>query len=195
MSCLHLYLLALASLLLCPLVSYAGPPLGLFWASVGTHFGPPEGHFEAPGGSWGSRALLGLAAPGQPLGRSWGTLGAAWGHSWRLLGLSWPALGLLPASLGPSWRLLGPPLGRLGRLLAAESEFSRNPVKTMVFALFLHDFGPSGGLLAPSWRLLGGSWAVLSGLGWFLGGPGRVPGWARGRRTAEGSETPYAFIV
>ena len=103
--------------------------LGLSRASLGTHFGPPEG-------SWGSRALLGLsrAAPGQPLGRSWGTLGAPWGHSWRLLGLSWPAPGLLPASLGPSWRLLGPPLGRLGRLLAAESEFSRNHIKTMVFA-------------------------------------------------------------
>ena len=55
-----------------------GPFLGLSRASLGTHFGPPEGHFEAPGGSWGSRALLGLsrAAPGQSLGRSWGTLGA-----------------------------------------------------------------------------------------------------------------------
>ena len=163
MSCLRLYLLALASLLLCPLVSYAGPPLGLFWASpgplLGPIFGPPEGHFEAPGGSWGSKALLGLfrAAPGQPLGRSSGTLGAPWGHSWRLLGLSWPALGPLLASLGPSWRLLGPPLGRLGRLLTAESEFSRNPVKTVVFAWFLHDFGPLG--------------ALLAALGWLLGRP------------------------
>ena len=177
MSCLHLYLLALASLLLCPLGSYAGPFLGLSGASLGTHFRPPEGHFEAPGGSWGSRALLGLfwAAPGQPLGRSSGTLGAPWGHSWRLLVLSWPALGLLPASLGPSWRLLGPPLGRLGRLLVAESEFSRNLVKTMVFAWFLHGFGPSGGLLAPSWRLLGGSWAVLVlGGSWIALGPSWV---------------------
>ena len=159
-----------------------GPFLGLSRASLGTHFGPPEGHFEAPGGSWGSRALLGLsrAAPGQPLGRSWGTLGAPWGHSWRLLGLSWPALGLLPASLGPSWRLLGPPLGRLGRLLAAESEFSRNLVKTMVFVWFLHDFGPSGPLLValgwllgrPKW-LLGGSWVVL---GWLLSCPWAAPG-------------------
>ena len=40
LSCLHLYLLALASLLLCPLVSYAGPPLGLFWASPGPLLGP-----------------------------------------------------------------------------------------------------------------------------------------------------------
>ena len=128
-----------------------GPFLGLSGASLGTHFRPPEGHFEAPGGSWGSKALLGLfrAAPGQPLGRSWGTLGAPWGHSWRLLGLSWPALGLLPASLGPSWRLLGPPLGCLGRLLAAESEFSRKPIKTTVFARFLHGFWASGGALGP----------------------------------------------
>ena len=117
-----------------------GPFLGLSRASLGINFGRPEVYFGAPGSPWGSRALLGLsrAAPGQPLGRSWGTLAAPWGHSWRLLGLSWPAPGLLPASLGPSWRLLGPPLGRLGRLLAAESEFSRNPVKTvfccMVFA-------------------------------------------------------------
>ena len=102
------------------------PFLGLSRASLGTHSGPPKGHFGTPGGPWRFRALLGLfqAAPGQLLGRSWGTLGAPWGHSWWLLGLSWPVPGLLPATLGPSWRLLGPPLGRLGRLLAAESEFS-----------------------------------------------------------------------
>ena len=92
------------------------PFLGLSRASLGTHFGPPKGHFRTPGGPWGFRA----AAPGQLLGRS---LGAPWGHSWWLLGLSWPVPGLLPATLGPSWRLLGPPLGRLGRLLAAESDF------------------------------------------------------------------------
>ena len=106
---------------------------------------------------------------------------------------SWASSRLLPASLGPSWRLLGPSLGRLGRLFAAESEFSRNLLKTMVFAWFLHGCEPSGGLLAPSWRLL--SWAVLSGPGWFLGGPGLVPGGARRRRTCEGSEAPYVFIV
>ena len=130
LSCLHLYLLALASLLLCPLVSYAGPPLGLFWASPGPRLGPIlglrkaiSGLLAAPGAlgpSWASPGLLlgsPLAGPGGP----WAPLGV---HSWRLLGLSWPAPGLLPASLGPSWRLLGPPLGRLGRLLAAESEFS-----------------------------------------------------------------------
>ena len=140
------------------------PFLGLSRGSLGTHFGPPKGHFGTPGGPWGFRALLGLfqAAPGQLLGRSWGTLGVPWGHSWWLLGLSWPVPGLLPATLGPSWRLLGPPLGRLGRLLAAESEFSRNLVKTMFFARFLHGFGPSGGLLAPHGPL-------LAALGWLLG--------------------------
>ena len=137
-----------------------GPFLALSGASLGTHFRPPEGHFEAPGGSWGSKALLGLfrAAPGQPLGRSSGTLDAPWGHSWRLLGLSWPALGLLPASLGPSWRLLGPPLGRLGRLLAAESEFSRNLIKNHGFLCGLCMIS---GLLGASWRPLGGSWVAL----------------------------------
>ena len=95
------------------------PFLGLSRGSLGTHFGSPKSHFGTPGGPWGFRALLGL----QLLGRSWGTLGAPWGHSWWLLGLSWPVPGLLPATLGPSWRLLGPPLGRLGRLLAAESDF------------------------------------------------------------------------
>ena len=73
---------------------------------------------------------LSWAALGPPLGRlwaapepSWEDLGASLGRSWWLLGLSWPGPGLLPASLGPSWRLLEPPLGRLGRLLAAESDF------------------------------------------------------------------------
>jgi len=32
------------------------------------------------------------------------------------------------------------------------------------------------------------------GPGWSLGGPGFVPGWTRGRRTAEGSGNPYLFI-
>ena len=147
-----------------------------------------------------SRAsLTHFGAPRQPLG-----------HSGWLLGL--PAPGLLPASLGPSWRLLGPPLRRLGRLLAAESECSRNLIKP----LFLRVFCMVSGLLraswrplGPSWRLLGGSWAVLSGLGWLLGGslavlrglgwllagPGLVPGWPRRRRNHEGSENPYLFIV
>ena len=77
-----------------------GPFLGLSRASLGTHFGPP-------------RAIFGLlaAAPGQLLGRSWDP------------GSLLVALGPLPATLGPSWRLLGPPLGRLGRLLPAESDF------------------------------------------------------------------------
>ena len=125
------------------------------WASP-THFGPPEGHFEAPGGSWGSKALLGLsrAAPGQPLGRSLGTLGAPWGHSWRLLGLSWPALGLLPASLGPSWRSWAS-FGASWAALGRRKRFSRNLVKNVVFAWFLRGFGPSGPLLAALVWLLG----------------------------------------
>ena len=68
-------------------------------------------------------------------------------------------------------------------------------------SLGTHFGGPFWGL-GPSWAspglllgVLGGSWAVLSGLGWFLRGPGLVPGWARRRRTTEGSEPPYVFIV
>ena len=110
--------------------------------------------------------MLGLfgASPGPLLGpilALWRAMGAHWGHSWRLLGLSWPAPGLLPASLGPSWRLLGRPLGRLGRLLTAESEFSRNPVKTKVFAWFLHDFGAFWGPPGPLFAALGWSWVAL----------------------------------
>ena len=173
--------------------------LGLPWAFFGPLPGLSWDPFWASGGPfWGSwrplglQGLLGLsrAAPGQPLGRSWGTLGAPWGHSWRLLGLSWPALGLLPASLGPSWRLLGPPLGRLGRLLAAESEFSRNPVKTVVLAWFWHGFWASGGPPGGSWRPLGGLWAALGALLGALGVSGAVPGWP-GRRLdrPSGSES------
>ena len=86
-----------------------GPFLGLCWDP----FWAPEGHFEAPGGSWGSKALLGLfrAAPGQPLGRSWGTL-APLGVT---LGGSWVSLGSPLGCSRPLWRLLGPPLGRRGR--------------------------------------------------------------------------------
>ena len=97
------------------------PFLGLSRGSLGTHFGPPKGHFGTPGASepsWASsRLLLGssLAGPGDP-GRILGSLLVALGPL-----LARP--GLLPATLGPSWRLLGPPLGRLGRLLAAESDF------------------------------------------------------------------------
>ena len=114
-----------------------------------------------------SSCVVCWASPGPFLGLSRASLGAP-GGPW---GPGHP-LGSLLAALGPllARRLLGPPLGRLGRLLAAESEFSRNLVKTKAFAWLLHDFGPSGGLLAPSWRLLGGSWGVLSGLGCLLGG-------------------------
>ena len=99
-----------------------GPFLDLSRASLGIHFGPPQGHFT--------------------LGGSCAFLARPW----------------------PSWRLLGPPLGRLGRLLAAESEFSRHLIKRIVFALFLNGFGPSGGLLASPGPL-------LAARGWLLGRP------------------------
>ena len=79
--------------------------------------------------------------PGRPLGSLWAALGP-------LLARPWAA---------PSWRLLGTPLGRLGRLLAAESEFSRNPVKTVVFVWFLH------GLCMVSVRFLYGLCMFLYG--------------------------------
>ena len=70
-------------------------------------FGPPGAYF---GLSWGPfwAPILDLLAP-LPSSAALGRSGAALGRSW--------------APLGPSWRLLGPPLGRLGRLLAAESDF------------------------------------------------------------------------
>ena len=71
-----------------------------------------------------SSCVVYWASPRPFLGRSRASLGIHFG----------PAPGLLPASLGLSWRLLGPPLGRLGRLLTAESKFSRNLAKTIVLA-------------------------------------------------------------
>ena len=92
-----MYLLALVSLLLCPLVSYARPPLGIFRALSGLSWD----QFWASGGPfWGP--LLGRAAPrGVLLG--------------PLLGRPWPA----PAPIGAL-------LGALGPLLAAKDDFPRH---------------------------------------------------------------------
>ena len=89
-----------------------GPFLGLSRASLGR---------RAPGGPWGSRALLGCswAAP-------WPVLGAPWGHPWRLLGLSWAAPGPLLAPFGLPVGPLGALLGALGPLLVAKDDFPRN---------------------------------------------------------------------
>ena len=93
-----------------------GPFLGLSRASLGTHFGPPKGHFGTPGGPWGSwassRLLLGssLAGPGGPwaylgvtLGGSWASLGPSLGCSRPLWGRPGGFLGLLWGVLGGSW--------------------------------------------------------------------------------------------
>ena len=96
--------------------------------------------------------MLGLpwAFLGPLPGLCWDPFWASGGPFWSPWGLAqaWGTWALNPPM--PSWRLLGPPLGRLGRLLAAESEFSRNLVKTMVLAWF-----------RASWRPLGGSWVAL----------------------------------
>ena len=133
-----------------------GPFLGLSRASLGTHFGPPKGHFGTPGGPpWPvlgdpGRTLGSLSvALGPLLARPW----AAPGHSGAVLAASW-------ASFGASWAALG-----------RRKRFSRNLVKTVVFAWFLHGFGPSGPLLAALGWLLGRpkwSWVAL---GWLLGRP------------------------
>ena len=62
--------------------------------------------------------------------------------------------------------------------------------------------GASGALLAALGRLLARpkwSWVALGPAqvapGWFLGGPGSVPGLTGVARSSEASETPYLFIV
>ena len=72
-----------------------GPFLGLSRASLGAHFGLPEGHFEAPGGSWALGVTLGgsWVSLSPPLGCSrplWGRPGGFLGLLWGVLGGSWP---------------------------------------------------------------------------------------------------------
>ena len=141
LSCLHLYLLALASLLLCPLVSYAGPPLGLFWASPGALLGPILGLRRAilgllaapgaPGPSWASsRLLLGssLAGPGS---RTLGSLLAALGP---LLARPWAAPGHSGAVLAASWASFGASWAALGRRKRVFTKPCKNHGFCMVFA-------------------------------------------------------------
>ena len=187
-----------------------GPFLGLSRASLGTHFGPPrailgllaapEAPGPLPGCSW--------AAPWPVLGDPGRTLGSLLVALGPLLARPWAAPGHSGAVLAASWASFGASWAALGR----RKRFSRNPVKTVVVAWFLRGFGPSGPLLAALGWLLGRpkwSWAAL---GWLLGrpkwswvalGPSEVvlgAFWvalasARRRRTSEGSEAPYAFIV
>ena len=157
--------LGLSSVVLSPLVSSC---LGfsalvsscvVCWASPRPFLGlsRAKGHFGTPGGPWGFRALLGLfqAAPGQLLGRSWG-IGVTLGGSWASLG-PWAAPGHSGAVLAASWASFGASWAALGR----RKRFSRNLVKTVVFALFLRGFGPSGPLLAALGWLLKRSWVAL----------------------------------
>ena len=181
-----------------------GPP--------GADFGPLDGPCS-PWAAPGPGRLL--SSPGRP-GRPPGPLLAALGGSWASLGPPWGALGGSWAAPGS---LLAPPkrLLELPRRLQSRSlPKSQNSSTVQRFSRF---FGPPGAHLAPpeallglSWRPLGPSWRLLGGLsgvgrllggswqgpvgpGWFLGGPGLVPWWARGRRSSEPSETPYVFIV
>ena len=104
LSCLRLYLLALVSLLLSPLVSDAGPgPLPkLPWAASGPLLVPPGGPGLEPPGPI-------LAAPGASLGYSWAALGYSWAALARLLGRAKWLLWASWAALGGSWAPLAPP--------------------------------------------------------------------------------------
>ena len=142
------------------------PFLGLSRGSLGTHFGPPKGPF------WDSWRPLGLQSPPGPLP------GCPWAAPWPVLGAPGRPLGSLLAALGPllarpwaapghsgavlaaSWASFGASWAALGR----RKRFSRNLIKTVVFAWFLHGFGPSGPLLAALGGLLGRpkwSWVAL----------------------------------
>ena len=87
------------SALVCPLVSCAGPPPGLFWASPGPLLGPIFGL---------RRAILRLLAAPGALGPSWASPGLLLGSPLAGPGGPWAPLGV---TLGGSWVCLGPPLG------------------------------------------------------------------------------------
>ena len=89
-----------------------GPFLGLSRASLGTHVGPPEGHF----GSWRPLGLSGcswaapwpvLTDPGRPLGSLLAALGSLLARPWAAPGLSGAVLAASWASFGASWAALG----------------------------------------------------------------------------------------
>ena len=151
--------------LLCSCVLLCGM-LGLPWA----FFGPLPGlswdpFWASEGPFWDSWRPLGLQSPPGPLP------GCSWAAPWPVLGDPGRTLGSLLVALGPllarpwaapghsgavlaaSWASFGASWAALGR----RKRFSRNLVKTVVFAWFLRGFGPSGPLLAA--------------LGWLLGRP------------------------
>ena len=169
LSCLRLYLLALVSLLLSPLVSDAGPgPLPkLPWAASGPLLGPLGGPGRLPAAF--------LAALGPLLARPW----AAPGLSWAVLAASW-------ASFGGSWAALG-----------RDKPISTKPCNKQCFCMVLGPpgaalaspgplLGAPGSLLRPSWRSLGASWVLLGrscgllGPSWAALAPPRCRSWLRG---------------
>ena len=157
LSCLRLYLLALVSLLLSPLVSYAGPgPLpNLPWAASGPLLDPPRNP-----GRWPAPRLLpaSLGPSWRPLGPSLGALGRLWAAKSQfprnhVKTLVFAAPGALPRPPGASWAHIGGPWASLGCSWAA--------------------LGRLLAVLSGSYGLLGPLWAALGPL---LRRPGAAPG-------------------